>query len=547
MSEVIGLKIQVDSNASEAVGSLRSQLKQAQADVAAMADKFGVISKEAIEAAKRAGELRDKIGDAKSMADAFNPDAKFKALTASLSGVAGGFAAVQGAMGLMGTESKDLEKQLVKVQSAMAISQGLQSLGESIDSFKQLGSVIKDQVVTAFSTLKGAIVATGLGLFVIIIAAIVTNWKEFVESIEKAFPGFKKIEDFFKNFQQIASGVLQGVIAYFKTIGQIMADIFSGEFKKAYNDAKNIGENVAVAYNQGFEEKDKELKLQASMKSRKLAIDLAEAEGKDVMNVKLKYMQDELSLLKKGDDDYNAKLIEITKLRKSISDKAALVAFENRKKDIIDPLTGSPIKDISSNNEVVIDLLKQRATVEIDIAKDTANAKAQIRKEEVAMAEATADQIGKTLSALSDMVGENTVAGKGLAIASATISTYLSAVKAYESQFMPVADVTSPFRGALAAAAAVATGIATIRKIAAVQIPNSSGGGGSAPTPSGYSFNSGGSAPIQAGASVTTTSLSQGTLKQLQTQPIRAYVVENDITTNQDRIKRIEGAAVFGG
>jgi len=48
-------------------------------------------------AAKRASELKDRIGDAKALTDAFNPDAKFKALTASLSGVAGGFAAAQGA------------------------------------------------------------------------------------------------------------------------------------------------------------------------------------------------------------------------------------------------------------------------------------------------------------------------------------------------------------------------------------------------------------------------------------------------------------------
>jgi hypothetical protein len=78
------------------------------------------------------------------LSEAFNPDAKFKALTSSLSGVAGGFSALQGAMGIFGANTKDVEKALLKVQSAMAISQGLQSLGESIDSFKQLGLVIKD-------------------------------------------------------------------------------------------------------------------------------------------------------------------------------------------------------------------------------------------------------------------------------------------------------------------------------------------------------------------------------------------------------------------
>ena len=144
MAQNLDLNVNVNTDqAGKALGSLKSQLKEAQAEVAALSDKFGATSKEAIEAAKRAGELKDAIGDAKSLTDAFNPDAKFKSLTASLSGVAGGFAAVQGAMGLLGAESEDAQKMLLKVQSAMAISQGLQSVGEAVDSFKQLGAVIK--------------------------------------------------------------------------------------------------------------------------------------------------------------------------------------------------------------------------------------------------------------------------------------------------------------------------------------------------------------------------------------------------------------------
>ena len=134
--------------------SLKAQLVAAQKEVQILSEKFGATSKEAIEAAKRAGELKDTIGDAKALTDAFNPDAKFKALTSSLGGVANGFAAYQGALGLAGIESKDLEKQLLKVQSAMAIAQGLQGIGESIDSFKQLKAVVID----AGSSLKNGVV-----------------------------------------------------------------------------------------------------------------------------------------------------------------------------------------------------------------------------------------------------------------------------------------------------------------------------------------------------------------------------------------------------
>jgi hypothetical protein len=177
IEKIIDLKI--ESNADERVGSLRSQLREAQADVAALSDKFGVTSKEAIEAAKRAGELKDKIGDAKALTDAFNPDAKFKALSSSLAGVAGGFAAVQGAQSLFGSQSKEVEQTLLKVQSAMALSQGLQTIGESVDSFKQLAAVAKSysivqKLVTAGQWLwNAAIMANPIGAIVAGVVALI--------------------------------------------------------------------------------------------------------------------------------------------------------------------------------------------------------------------------------------------------------------------------------------------------------------------------------------------------------------------------------------
>lgn len=159
--------------------SLRTQLRKAQQDVAELSAKFGATSKEAVEAAKRAGELKDKIGDARSLTDAFNPDAKFKALSASLAGVASGFAAYQGALGIVGVENKNLEQQLLKVQSAMALANGLQSLGEARDSFKQLKAVAID----AFNGIKTAIGSTGIGLLVIALGAIYTYWDDIKEVV----------------------------------------------------------------------------------------------------------------------------------------------------------------------------------------------------------------------------------------------------------------------------------------------------------------------------------------------------------------------------
>jgi hypothetical protein len=152
----IELEVKVDS-----VGTLKQQLKEAQREVEALAAKFGATSEAATNAAKRAAELKDQIGDAKALTDAFNPDAKFNAFGTSLQGVAGGFSAVQGAMGLIGVESSAVEATLLKVQSAMALSEGINSVMAAKDSFTNLAAIIGkttvgQQLLTAAQTVGAA-------------------------------------------------------------------------------------------------------------------------------------------------------------------------------------------------------------------------------------------------------------------------------------------------------------------------------------------------------------------------------------------------------
>jgi len=190
MAQEIDINLNVNAEqADKSLGSLKKQLREAQQDVQTLADKFGATSIEAVNAAKRAADLKDRIGDAKSLTEAFNPDAKFKALSASLSGVAGGFAAYQGAMGLVGVESKDLEKQLLKVQSAMAIAQGFQALGEARDSFKQLKAVAID----AFNGIKTAIGSTGIGLLVVAAGALYAYWDDIKAAVSGVSEEQKKL------------------------------------------------------------------------------------------------------------------------------------------------------------------------------------------------------------------------------------------------------------------------------------------------------------------------------------------------------------------
>lgn len=186
-SDLSGLN-QVD----ESVKSLRQQVKEATANVAILSEKFGATSKEAVEAAKAAAILKDRMGDAKTLTDAFNPDAKFKALVGSLTGVAGGFSAITGAMGILGGKSKDVEQAIAKVNQAMALASGVQALGESIDSFKQLGAVIKNttifqRIATAAQWLwNAALNANPIGAFVVAVTALIGVGYAMIKMFEKS-------------------------------------------------------------------------------------------------------------------------------------------------------------------------------------------------------------------------------------------------------------------------------------------------------------------------------------------------------------------------
>ena len=159
--------------------SLKSQLRAAQQEVAALSDKFGATSQAAVDAAKRAAQLKDRIEDAKNMTDAFNPDAKFKALTQSLSGVLNGFQAFEGALGLVGVESEAVQESLLKVQSAMALAQGVDGVLEAVDSFKTLGaqlmkySIVQKVVTAAQYVWNNVIKANPIGALTVAITGLI--------------------------------------------------------------------------------------------------------------------------------------------------------------------------------------------------------------------------------------------------------------------------------------------------------------------------------------------------------------------------------------
>jgi hypothetical protein len=327
IEKVIDIKVQ--GNVNEAVGSLRSQLRAAQQEVAALSEKFGATSAEAVNAAKRAGELKDRIGDAKALTDAFNPDAKFKALTSSLSGVAAGFSAYQGALNLAGVENKNLEESLLKVQSAMALSQGLQALGESRDSFKQLKAVAVD----ALKGIKAGIGATGIGLLVVALGTIAANWEDIVSAAKEAFPALNNVGNVFNKLKEYAFGagnvIKNYILMPFKALGQLIAGDFKGAIEEIKKGFDVVGNYEAGAAKERQNQRDEAAAEQLAklVKDNENRIAVLKASGKDTYALELENLKNKQKLYKDDQEKLDQALQDERVLRathgKQLSDAEA--------------------------------------------------------------------------------------------------------------------------------------------------------------------------------------------------------------------------------
>lgn len=173
--------------------------------------------------------------------------------------------------------------------------------------------------------------------------------------------------------------------------------------------------------------------------------------------------------------------------------------------------------------------------------KDSAEAEKKIEEEKLAFRESILQTTSNLLGALANLLGKQTVAGKALAIVQTTIDTYQSAISSYKS--LAGIPVIGPTLGFAAAAAAIANGLATVKQIVSVKVPGGagdvSGGNISAPALT---------APAPIAPQQQSTTLDQNAIQGIGNATSgRAYVVEADVTRDQNRYERLNRAAQLGG
>ena len=172
-------------------------------------------------------------------------------------------------------------------------------------------------------------------------------------------------------------------------------------------------------------------------------------------------------------------------------------------------------------------------TINAKYDKEDSDRKKAKAAEDLAVQEATIGAISGTLGSLSELAGKDAAAGKALSAAQAVINTYTGATKALAQ---------GGIAGPIAAAGVIASGIASIRQIYATQLPATSGGSVSAPRPSIQAPQ------ISPRLSLNTqvSDLGNQITQSLQGQPMRAYVVNQDIQNAGKMDRKIEQTATFG-
>lgn len=515
-------------------------------------------------------------------------------LTGSLNAASGAFTLVQGSMALFGAESDKVEEAILKVQSAMAITQGIETIREGAKSVQALGTAIKatetfQKLSTAAQWLwNAAISANPIGAIVASIAALLIGGYKLIKFFQDSSDANEKAANATKantvalkqqsqnasqsttklktyNDQQYALAQAAGAsseelrklaikhkdeeVALNKKNAVLAQSTFLRE-RDTLASLKNSGASDEVIANQekltqdtykNFKKQNEILstsyKERAALRNANVVGEVADAKAAADKAAEVKKAAQEKADEKAKEDEKTAKEKAAEKAKQDLKDfNDFQIAINNAK-------SAQNIADMEEKEKKINDLFEIAGVVEELETQNTETTKANTearkklaeeeKKAKLDAAQATADTLGN----LSKLLGEETDAGKAAAVASATISTFLSAQKAYESTVgIPI---VGPILAPINAGLAIAGGLKSVQSILAVKTPLG-GGGGSVPnapaTPAAPpSFN------------VVGTSGQNQIAQSLGNQaPVKAYVVSNDVTTAQSLDRNIVKTATIG-
>jgi hypothetical protein len=425
MAEKKVIEIEIKDNSK----SLKAQYKEAVLEVQKLADAFGATSVEVQNASKKAAELKDQIEDVNDAIQAQKGEGAFIALGKSVSAVANGFSAVQGAMGLVGVESEEVQQAMLRVQSAMALAQGLEGLEDAGRAFKQLGAVVKSTTIftsaynfvmgisnketlanvaiteadsvakvglgattvgvttattgatTAMKLFRLALIATGIGAIIVLVGLLIANFDKVTKVVTTLSGYVIKAYDYFDN---LGTGIKVLVGIFFPFIGVVYGAIKALEYFNVI-DTKNE-RNMQARHEANMKRVDKSLaKQEQQRKARKKAYDeetgnidrqikLLEAQGKSTVALEQLQLKRSLTnqreLIKEA--RLNLQILRATNML-GVNDEMieeTLKSIAEMKQGILNTETDIKVARINNAKETKKEIDKIEKTDSIDLTKD---------------------------------------------------------------------------------------------------------------------------------------------------------------------------------
>ena len=612
--------------------TFKAQLREANQELQKQIQLTGESSQETIKAAKAVADLKDQMGFAADLADSFNPDQKMKALGAATRVAVTGVQGVTAGMALFGDQSEDTQKALLKVQAAMAFSDAISGLSDLGDQWALLKNTISASSVATkanaaatgaaamiqnlftgsvntssagFKGLKLAIAGTGIGLLVVGLALVVTNFSKIKDVVLKVVPGLASVGKFIGSIVDSVTDFIGVTSEADRAIDRMKANADTSialnkkflaehgsqldeftkqkiEAKNKYNEAikEDGADQVALArelnrelakieYSRGDEgrkiaEENAKKAAEDAEKRRQKNKDDAERTAKEEADALKKIADDKLAdEMKSAQDAVNI----VEQLKQNIETPAQKEQREYEEKKVILEANNLSTEELTVQHIDKLAEIQKTADEKRAEEKKTADENAlaeqkkidqQILEQKKSIQEGQLDLADAAVGFLSRIAGKNKTLQKAAIIAESALGIGKSVIATNASNVAAVAEgaaLAIPTAGASVAAAAglvttnyVTLGLGVAGNIAATAKALQALGGGSAPSAGGVSGGGvRGSAPPTVAFNNSAENQIGQSVARVQTEqpPLKVFVAESDISKAQNNVKVLENKNIF--
>ena len=285
---------ETNNDTNKSFTSLRKELK----DLTIQLQNLDPASKEFEKVAQRAGQIKEQM---RGVADAINdadPEVFGGKFMRTAEGVVGGMSAITGAQALFGNSSEELEKQMLKVQGAIALTQGISAMKELRNDATDLAKDLKTKLVTAFQSLNAtqisnakdlgtmttlqkaynvvvgsstgvlknlriALAATGIGALILAVGYLIANFDKLKGSMSQSLTNAKNFEQSTTRQAEAARYASDNFAEYERTLKRLgyTEDEISNKRKARFKDAIDKTEKEIGASRKVYDEQLKNLKI----------------------------------------------------------------------------------------------------------------------------------------------------------------------------------------------------------------------------------------------------------------------------------------------